>query len=182
VTRAAIIGLGWLLTACAPDAPAAAEAPAKKPRPTRHEPKRPTTQVLCQAYCDLEASCGGDGSKCRRDCVARGRSSERLRGDFMWNMLSCVDSLDCGLLAGGDAWNACFAATAKALPMTEALRRFCFEASRGAARCGRRNEVDQTECRDRFRHLESKALDGARQCLDQPCAEVPGCFRQRFGI
>jgi hypothetical protein len=141
---------------------------------------KPTANQLCQARCEREAACQVPEHGCMRECLGWQRTTEHVRGDLLWRLLTCLDSIECPFVEQGDAWQQCFDSTRALVPLTPALRRFCFESARRAAVCGRRSEADQSGCRDQFRHLEDAALERAIACLKRPCAEVPVCFQRSF--
>jgi hypothetical protein len=154
--------------------------PAPETKPDKELPnrpvKKPSANQLCTARCEREAACHMPGEGCMRECLGWQRSITNMRGDLMWRMLTCLDSIDCVLVEQGTAWQQCFEQMRAIVPLTPALRRFCFESARRAAVCGKRNEADQTSCRDQFRHLDDAVLEQGTACLAKPCAEVTRCF------
>jgi hypothetical protein len=170
-----------LLVACGGDAAPPRDAEQANPKPKGEN--MPTIQQMCDAHCDRAASCGApDLDACRSRCIAQGRETRHLRGDFVWRLLSCLDQLECPSVVDGSAFSQCFHMSAWALPLTPNLRAFCFESARKASTCGRREDADQAACRDRFRHLNEVALARGLDCLKMDCAAVPGCFKQSFGM
>lgn len=159
------------------------EKPANKP-PEKGPPdgkvKKPTATQLCQARCERAAACQVPDNGCMRECMGWQKTTEHIRGDLLWRQLTCLDSIECPFVQQGNAWQQCFEQMRNQIPLTDTLRKFCYESARRAATCGRRNEADQTGCRDQFRHLEDAVLEKGRECLKKSCAEVPVCFRRHF--
>jgi hypothetical protein len=154
-----------------------------EPEPTRPAaPHRapPDTAGLCQAVCDREAACGRPGP-CPERCRAEAPDTAKLKPDYLWRLLSCLDDVECTYVVGGTAFRWCDEALGRTLPTTTALRRFCFESSRRAAACGRAADADQGECLNRFRTVDDPALERAIACLTQPCASVPACLAKTLG-
>ncbi len=168
----------WLLLVSCASTPSATE-----PSP-RTVPRRAAigADELCQVHCDRAETCGVHRDACERDCPARGRGVEKMRSDFVRLMLLCLEGAACNGLKERTAWEGCHSALVKTLPVSDALRRFCFESSRRAARCGRGDEADQTECLTRFRFANETALAQATACIDKSCALVPRCMAQALTL
>lgn len=135
---------------------------------------------LCTVHCERAEVCGVHRDACERDCPARGRSVDKMRFDFVGRMMLCLDGASCTSLQEGTAWKGCHDGMLKTLPVTDGLRRFCFESSRRAARCGRAADADQSACLTKFRYQRDEALTAALTCLDKPCAQVPTCMAREL--
>lgn len=159
---------------------ACSATPPPPPPEKDEEPPRETLPVdstdLCAIHCDRAEKCGIHRDACERDCPARGRSIAKMRGDFIGNMMLCLEGAACTGLQEGTAWDGCHSALVKTLPVSDSLRRFCFESSRRAARCERADDADQIDCLTRFRFHNDTALEEARKCFTKPCADVPACM------
>lgn len=164
---------GLLGLACGGAAPPNAE-PEPSPAATPSSPV--AADELCTVHCDRAEVCGVHRDACERDCPARGRPVSNMRHDFIGHMLLCLDGASCSSLQEGAAWKGCHEGVVKTLPVTESLRRFCFESSRRAARCGRGADADQAACLSDLRYQRDESLDAARRCFELPCAKVPGCM------
>lgn len=158
-------------------------ASAPPPEKPREEPaaKSPIgSDDLCTVHCERAEVCGVHRDACERDCPARGRSVDKMRFDFVGRMLLCLDGASCAALKEGSAWRGCHEGMLKTLPVTDALRRFCFASSRRAARCGRAADADQSACLTKFRYQSDEALTASLTCLEKACDEVPACMAREL--
>jgi hypothetical protein len=173
VSRFALVsGLAALLWACG-----SAPPPPKKEAPKPATGGLPVTaDDVCTVHCDRAEKCGVHRDACERDCPGRGRPIAKMRADFVGRLMLCLEGAACASLTEGTAWRGCHEAIVKTLPVTKPLRKFCFESARRAARCGRGDEADQMACLTEFRYSSDAALEAARQCMDQPCDDVPACM------
>jgi hypothetical protein len=152
--------------------------------PAPVEPKGappPDMARLCEAVCEREATCGRPGP-CPERCRREGPDAERLRADYLWRVLSCIDDVECQFVMGGNTFRYCDDVIGRQLSTTASLRRFCFESSHRAAVCGRGNDAEQGDCLQRFRAIDDNALDAGRACLAEGCDAVPACLARAFGM
>jgi len=198
MVRAIAAALMWAVCGCGAssdtpqhegDAPAASKpADDNVPSPTQ----------LCAARCERRATCrnaesggaesgssGGSAessSDCMSRCVKNLPDTHAVRPGLLWRMLGCIDAMECVFVEQGRAWDACFESGRAGLPITKPLRRFCFESSRRAAKCGRAGEADQTACLTRFRHIRDEQLEAATECTRLACDQVSQCFGSKLGF
>jgi hypothetical protein len=131
--------------------------------------------IVCEAFCTRSRDCGG-GESCA--CPAEGRRLGLLRRSYLGQLSLCLDGVACSAVQNGQAWTGCHDFVVKTIDASRALRDFCFESSRRAAKCGRGKDADQSACLVEYRYLTDEALLQATRCLERPCAEAPGCAAQ----
>jgi hypothetical protein len=167
----------WLIACLFHLGCAAAPPPEEKDEPPPPQPGLPVdSDDLCTVHCERAEKCGVFRDACERDCPARGRAIGKMRRDYVGNLMLCLEGASCNGLKEGTAWDGCHTALVKGLPVSDTLRRFCFESSRRAAQCKRADDVDQIACLLRFRLNNDTALEQARTCFAKPCGDVPGCM------
>jgi hypothetical protein len=179
VLWALLLGLGACGGAAANDASQHGDPPDERAAP--RDDNVPSPKQLCTARCERRAACGDTASDCISRCVKNSPATGAIRSGLLWRMLGCIDGMECVFVKQGRAWDACFESGRASLPISKSLRRFCFESSSRAAKCGRSAEADQTACLTRFRHIRDEHLDAALECTKLACDQVPLCFSARVG-
>lgn len=170
------LGAAWVFAAaCASPPP---EEPVNIVEPAPPEELPVSDDDVCTVHCERAETCGVFRDACEKDCPGRGRPINKMRADFVYYLMLCLEGASCSALKEGTAWKRCHEAIIKTLPVSKPLRKFCFESSRRAAVCGKRDDADQIACLTQFRFNNDTALEHALDCLDKPCAEVPGCMSQ----
>lgn len=170
---AALIPLG-----CA--SPPPPDEPAEQPAPPPRQEIPVSDDEVCTVHCERAEKCGVFRDTCEADCPGRGRPIHKMRADFVYHLMLCLEGASCSALSEGNAWERCHEAIVKTLPVSKPLRKFCFESSRRAAQCGRREEADQIACLTRFRFNNDVALERALACMDESCAKIPGCMAEEL--
>jgi len=138
--------------------------------------------VFCNGYCKKLVGCDNarDEQTCQNTCKNQNAAIfPKLRVDVLSKVSSCIDQRDCKTVLSSDVIAKCSDEAVASVAPTETAKKFCDQLAATQTKCG--GSAEKTQCLNRAKLYNDKALTDASMCTTKACADITKCVDAALG-